>query len=868
MKKKLFVFFSTLTLSILNTACSWQIPEKVSVKTNAEYNFSIGTVEQDFSDKFDRKKLFNTDTLKDAKIYDYFPEGSDDKTQQFMMRIPLMEIPIDFSKYFDNSDLSTAIEGLSFSKQVEIPSISFSKTESVDTSFVSTAINAAITFTGSTTGGSVIFSAAEEIKFEEVSYDSGSINVKAPLKNGVVVVISDGAISSRASFLGGNAVVDIANLAIRKDNIQVTFDPPAVGTFIATISNDSKLKKATGITYDIPKAYPISSEIDLGKDSQFESCEIGDGSIKTKLTLPEDWSGISITYTMESSGGIEIPEEDVSKNNGVINLSGKTFEPKKTTFTTKLKLKLQNATYTSNTVKLDISSEIKKFNKIALNLSEMSDLNISKNDNLPSGLTSSVKSIKLNKSGLKATYKNTFPEGNDITIKANSAFFGINGKSSTLSSGMKATDKEKTFELMSDDVRTVNISSSITDTESNKFSKWDFNTQVFLPGVTEESTNKKLLTISNVEPGQKYEISMNITPEINWEEIVINMSSLPALNDANNPFKGENNLNFGLNSIFSNFDSSFGSDLSKNIQLSSIPIYIYFNKPEIKGDPFGSFGLKGSASFCAKKDDGTVLKEKEILKSDQIINPQNEPQLTTKLLNDVNVVKTDISTKPSSFSADLADILNATKEAGSLYIKYDLGISGQNGGDVTITHDLLNSDSSASIGVIAVVVLPLKFQVSENGINLNLMDLMNSDSKDDSATKTDKEKDIFGRDEKTSTDDYDKYIDAIKEVFVDYKVTKNVFYAKNETTTKDPIQLTVDFKGTGISQSYGLQSGRLSFSNNEIDKLLNTYPLEVDAAISILPSTAFSITRQYAIGIKIDLGLATDGTIPLFGGEK
>ena len=109
MKKKLFVFFSTLTLSILNTACSWQIPEKVSVKTNAEYNFSIGTVEQDFSDKFDRKKLFNTDTLKDAKIYDYFPEGSDDKTQQFMMRIPLMEIPIDFSKYFDNSDLSVDV---------------------------------------------------------------------------------------------------------------------------------------------------------------------------------------------------------------------------------------------------------------------------------------------------------------------------------------------------------------------------------------------------------------------------------------------------------------------------------------------------------------------------------------------------------------------------------------------------------------------------------------------------------------------------------------------------------------------------------------------------------------------------------------
>ena len=51
---KLFVMAAAVLLIV---SCSWKIPESVSVKTNAEYNFTIGT----FSEKL--SKYLSIDTL-------------------------------------------------------------------------------------------------------------------------------------------------------------------------------------------------------------------------------------------------------------------------------------------------------------------------------------------------------------------------------------------------------------------------------------------------------------------------------------------------------------------------------------------------------------------------------------------------------------------------------------------------------------------------------------------------------------------------------------------------------------------------------------------------------------------------------------
>ena len=82
---------------LLFSACNFSIPEKVSVKTNANYNYSIGNISQDFSETFQAKKLFGDLETDDNKIYDYFPGQEDAKLQQYLLTIKIPDV--DLSKY-------------------------------------------------------------------------------------------------------------------------------------------------------------------------------------------------------------------------------------------------------------------------------------------------------------------------------------------------------------------------------------------------------------------------------------------------------------------------------------------------------------------------------------------------------------------------------------------------------------------------------------------------------------------------------------------------------------------------------------------------------------------------------------------------
>ena len=60
--KKTNIIFSVavgLGLFFLFSSCDLSIPESVSVKTEATYNFSIGDIEQDFNSSFDKSSLFS-----------------------------------------------------------------------------------------------------------------------------------------------------------------------------------------------------------------------------------------------------------------------------------------------------------------------------------------------------------------------------------------------------------------------------------------------------------------------------------------------------------------------------------------------------------------------------------------------------------------------------------------------------------------------------------------------------------------------------------------------------------------------------------------------------------------------------------------
>ena len=77
---------------LLFSACNFSIPEKVSVKTNANYNYSIGNISQDFSETFQAKKLFGDLETDKNKIYDFFPGQENAKLQQYLLTIKIDDV--------------------------------------------------------------------------------------------------------------------------------------------------------------------------------------------------------------------------------------------------------------------------------------------------------------------------------------------------------------------------------------------------------------------------------------------------------------------------------------------------------------------------------------------------------------------------------------------------------------------------------------------------------------------------------------------------------------------------------------------------------------------------------------------------------
>ena len=91
----IFSFAVGLGLFFLFSSCDLSIPESVSVKTEATYNFSIGDIEQDFNSSFDKSSLFSGLETEKNKVYDYFPGQKNERLQEFLMtvKIDCFEMP-------------------------------------------------------------------------------------------------------------------------------------------------------------------------------------------------------------------------------------------------------------------------------------------------------------------------------------------------------------------------------------------------------------------------------------------------------------------------------------------------------------------------------------------------------------------------------------------------------------------------------------------------------------------------------------------------------------------------------------------------------------------------------------------------------
>lgn len=100
-----------ISLTLALSGCSWEIPERVFVKTNASYNFSIGNIEQSLDSSMDLNSILSSDK-EGLTLYDYYPGKANKKLQQFVMTVKVYER--DFTDMVsDNSTLSSYLANTS-----------------------------------------------------------------------------------------------------------------------------------------------------------------------------------------------------------------------------------------------------------------------------------------------------------------------------------------------------------------------------------------------------------------------------------------------------------------------------------------------------------------------------------------------------------------------------------------------------------------------------------------------------------------------------------------------------------------------------------------------------------------------------------
>ena len=137
--KKIFRILLALSSVVCLVSCGGltnpQIPQSVSIATDAQFKANMGTASYDLSDKFGSDALLKK--MQDALgsqvgIYDY-NEGNNVLT--YMIRYPVYEVPIDIQSYLQNLNLDEILKssdmGLNFTQEVSIPEVTQTGSQTV-----------------------------------------------------------------------------------------------------------------------------------------------------------------------------------------------------------------------------------------------------------------------------------------------------------------------------------------------------------------------------------------------------------------------------------------------------------------------------------------------------------------------------------------------------------------------------------------------------------------------------------------------------------------------------------------------------------------------------------------------------------------
>ena len=729
-----FIFFSLL-FSVILLSCGWQIPEKISVKSNASYNFTTGEIDTKLNDSLNFDELIKPDEDSEFTVYNYLPDG---KSRQFVMRMAIADIPIDLE-----SSINEAIKDWSFTQEIKVPSISFSS------------------------------------------------QTEIPL-----VGFSGAPVDKATDF----------NLSALNFNFTL---------------NDT--------------------ESDI-----FDSCVVGQGKLFTEIIIPSDWEGVSVSYSFSANGGLEVSKEKTSGTTKTIALAGKTITKERVKATAQITLTVQSGySVSSSPLMLKISSDIESLETLNVKLSDVTTV-FQETEPLPKGMKDAFSKIILNSSGVKIDYVNTLPAGNDIGLTVKSVIFGLNE-----TGVLEAANTQGELELLSDPPsKEIDISDS---------SSYDFGVNISLPGATEPEPQK--VSLKNVKFGDTYQISMNITPVLNWEKIVLKQGF--AKND-------KKELPFNIKELLSSVSEKISDEnLFANIEIKSLPIYVFFTKPQTNGsDLFTNSNFTGKMSVYYGKEIG---ENKEIISqtlvdensTDENIIPReigfvDYPELN--ISEDNKKVLSSLDNVSVSLKGDVAKIINSaikdTNGSGnSLYVDYNLEFTNNDGDGLVISKNDLAT--KGSIGVYIYIVLPFEFRVSKE-VKVSAQKLLNGTI----------DGDIFGRKSKDDFVNVEDYFALINSASVYYEFTKLPVCSDDSDSIAFDIGMDCGEGGEiPITEDSSIRKGTITISKKNVEDMLKEYPVKPTMNLSIKENSEFYIPQIFDVAVKLNLNIQTDGEIEIFGGQ-
>lgn len=910
---KKFLLPATAVFLSFIFSCNFEAPEKVSVVTDATYSFTVGEFKKSLSEYMSVEKIQEYVSKSDSSdvkyaVYDYNPPSNNvpnkKPMQKYLVDMTLAEIPVDVGAYLekmDFSDLNSKGEGISLGQKIVIPNLS-EKIETTTINFpdiskkfenetikivdnlpipevdiapglpleINTTINNPDFKTATLYSGGIVLNVIRtdgtptpgfytDFTFELLSEDEKLLSRADNV---------DIAFGSDIASGGKNIPFDLETKTITK-KLKLKIYGTVYGGTPSTVNNytlnakfspGTKFSKITGFTDEIGDSGDVEQYVTISTDETFVKCEIASGSLEIVSKKPDGWTGVTakLSDSGSISGALELPLaanfDSVEDSTAFIrrkwDLANRVFTKEndpsgKIIFKDRISFSCSNATLVfpngeQPQVTLETACRIQKASYVVLDLSSKADmLNFSKKTPFSGGMEDYVEEMTLVNSGLEISYKNTLPKGNDgdntIYMEIDSGLLEI--KDTGNSRKIMLPQKSETFTSYSPKNEGIPV--------SPKKDSLDFDVKLILP--RDEGMPDNWAVLKNVDLDGEYEISVSAKPVFDWLSVKI---KTPEGSD----IRGEEDTELSFDKLFSTMKDELGdeSEFIDNIKLVELPLYLYFQKPNLASlsgmDFAGNIALKTSA------DDSI-----DLLASGKRIEPKDIEIIKT---DKDGVVISEFSKKDSSGYADIASLFNKSKSE-NLKLDYDVRLGGLDG-TVEITkaeYEKLkseNKDAPVSIKVSARLVIPLALKLEAKSAGkvteVNILKLAKKDSGED----------LFDRGEATSLEDVEKYIDLIESATLIYNIDNGLFSYAQSGKSGD-ILFNTNLAGVKRpSYELSMESGDEEIYTEDVKAMLRTYPFKPDIVASF-PDGTLQISRNAEFKVNLAVKIRTHGKITIFG---